>query len=214
MNTLAKITKQLGFIFITLLVVSACKGIKIADVKNKDTTTTLLINHYKVECDAKFKRDLCLQIKKKRTSGSWEKYAGDIKSFTYDWGYDYEIEVTSKTISPKPDHAPDIEYTFKKTVSKVKTPDTSLFVLTVSRNKTADAIKKPNKDKPIYRIYNEINFKCDPTENRGKSECDFIQSHINQDDAFKFTMMHDKGALKTSGLPCVSARSSFKTDCK
>ena len=212
MNTLAKTTKQLCFIFITLILVSACKGVKIADVKNNDTTTTLLINHYKVECDAKFKHDLCLQIKKKGTSGSWEKYAGDIKSFTYDWGYDYEIEVTSKTISPKPDHAPDIEYTFKNKVSKVKTPDTSLFVLTVSRIKTADAIKKPNKDKPIYKIYNEIDLKCDPT-----SECTSIESHITQDNAIKFILNHDQSInnrLDISSIACTSARSSFKTDCK
>ncbi len=224
MNTLAKTTKQLCFIFITLILVSACKGVKIADVKNNDTTTTLLINHYKVECDASFTskdtngkdktRFLCLQIQEKNKKGKyseWKKYEGDIKGFTYKWGYNYEIEVT------KPNTSDPIKFAFKRNISEpVKVVSDSLFRLTVSLTgiKTADAIKHPSKDKTIYRIYDEINFKCDPTENRGKSECDLIQSHIDQDDAFKFTMMHDKDALKTSGLPCVSARSSFKTDCK
>ena len=203
---------------------SSGKSLFKAQAKDNTQKTILKINHYKVECDAPFTskdtngkdktRFLCLQIQEKNKKGKyseWKKYVGDIKGFTYKWGYNYEIEVTKLNTSPP------IKFAFKRKISEpVKVASDSLFRLTVNLTgiKTADAIKKSNKDKTIYRIYDEINFKCDPTENRGKSECDLIQSHIDQDDAFKFTMMHDKDALKTSGLPCVSARSSFKTACK
>ncbi len=206
--------KTISFIFITFLLLSACKGIKVKDIKkdSNDATTTLLVSHYKVECDSKYKRDLCLQIKKKGSTSTWEKYAGDIKSFTYNWGYDYEIEVTSKDIRPKPDDAPSIEYTLKKKISEVKTPDTSLFVFTVSRKKTKEAMKKSASDGTIYRIYNEIDIKCDPN-----TECKSIESHIKQDNAIKFILSHNNSnnnRLNISSIPCTSGRDSFKTACK
>ena len=207
-----KTLKTIGFIFITFLLLSACKGLKVKDIIDNDSTTTLLVSHYKVECDSKYKRDLCLQIKKKGSSSAWEKYAGDIKSFTYNWGYDYKIEVTSKDIRPKPTDAPSIEYTLKKKISEVKTPDTSLFVLTVSRIKTENAIKKSVSDSTIYRIYNEVDIKCDPA-----TECTSIEENITADNAIKFILSHDSSInnrLNISSIACTSGRNSFKEDCK
>jgi len=208
-----KTFKTIGFIFITFLLLSACKGLKVKDIKNgNDSTTTLLVSHYKVECDSSFTRDLCLQIKKKGSSGTWEKYAGDIKSFSYNWGYDYEIEVTSKDVRPKPDDAPSIEYTLKKKISEVKTPDTSLFTLTVSRIKTEDAIKKSASDSTIFRIYNEVDIQCDPA-----TECTSVEDNITQDNAIKFILSHNSSInnrLNISSIACASGRNSFETDCK
>ena len=204
--------KILGFILISLALISACKGLKIDDIIDDEPTITLLVSHYKVECSSAFKNDLCLQIKTKGSSNAWEEYAADIKNFTYKWGFDYEIEVSYEDISPKPTDAPAREYTLVKKISETKTLNTSLFVLTVSRDTTADAIKKSASDNTIYKIYNEIDIKCDPV-----AECTTIEDNITQDNAIKFIFSHDasiSNRLNISSIPCASARSSFETDCK
>jgi len=203
-----------ALVIMTLFLASACKGLKVKEIKtgNGDPTTTLLISHYKVECATSFKQDLCLQIKKKGSTGNWEAYAADIKNFSYSWGYDYEIEVTYKDISPKPTDAPARKYTFKKQISKTKTADTSLFVLRVSRKKTADAIKKSTTDNTLYKVYNEVDLKCDPAD-----ECTSLENNISQDNAIKFILSHDSSIsnrLNISSIACASSRASFKTDCK
>lgn len=207
--------KKFGFLIIPLLLISACKGLNIDDVQNDDPKTTLLVSNYKVECTDSFKRDLCLQIKTKGSgSSTWEKYAADIKNFTFTWGFDYEIEVTYKDISPKPADTPSREYTLVKKVSEVKTPDTSLFILTISRdNTTVDSLKKSTTDNTIYKLYDEVNIKCDSSTD----ECATIEDNITQDNAIKFILNHDtsiNNQTNISSIPCASARSSFETDCK
>lgn len=207
--------RKLGFMLVLLVLISACKGLKVTDIKNDDPKITLLISHYKVECDASFKRDLCLQIKTKGSNSStWEKYAADIKNFTYKWGFDYEIEVTYQDISPKPSDAPSREYTLVKKISEAKTLDTSLFVLTISRDgTTSESMKKSTTDSTLYKIYTEVDIKCDSTTD----ECTTIEDNINQDNAIKLILSHHgsiNNQTNISSIPCASARNSFKTDCK
>lgn len=208
-----KLNKKLGLMLVsTLILVSACKGINISGDKSK-RTTTLLVSHYKVECTA-LKIDLCLQIKTKGSSELWKEYAADIKKFGYEWGNDYEIEVTYVDQDPAPKNAPRREYTLVKTLSKTKVPTTSLFVLNVSRKTSKDLIIKSNTDNSIYRIYNDIDIKCDTNEN---NKCSIIEDNIKQDNAIKFVLSHNAASnkpLDISSIACASARKSFKTDCK
>ena len=214
MKTLCTLCKT-GLILIPLALVPACKGLNVKDIKKDEPTVTLLISHYKVECPSEQKRDLCLQIKTKGSSKNWEKYGGDIKNFTYKWGYNYEIKATYEDISPKPTDAPSRKYTLKKKISETKVPETSLFVLTVSRDNdnktTAKAIKKSTKDSTIYKIYDEVEVKCDT------NECKSIESAITKNDAIKFILSHDtslSNRLNISSIACTSARTSFKENCK
>lgn len=208
-----QLNKKLSLIFIPLLsltLLSACKGINIADTQKVKPIKTLVINNYKVECTS-LRIDLCLQLKVKG-SRNWEEYAADIKNFTYDWGYDYELEVTYEDISPTPEDRPKREYTLSKLIAKTKAPDTDLFKLTVSRDKTANLIKKSSTTDSVYRIYNEIDVRCDP-----EVECTTLKENITQDNAIKFILSHNSdlnNPLDISSIACSSARSSFKTDCK
>lgn len=202
---------KFGLLMISLALLSACKGLKFEDIKSDDPKTTLLISNHKVECSSVLKLDLCLQIKTKG-SGAWEEYGANIKNFTYSWGYDYEIEVTYTDLNPKPSDAPSREYKFSKLIVKTKAPSTGSFKLTVSRDTTADLIKKSSTDDTIYKLFDEINIKCDPTV-----ECTTIEDNITQDNAIKFIMSHDSdlsNPLNIENIPCASARSSFETDCK
>ena len=196
----------------SFLILCACKGLKVKDINDDDKTITLLVSNHKVECSSAMKLDLCLQIKTKGSSKVWEEYAANIKNFTYVWGYDYELEVTFTDLSPKPSDAPSREYKVSKTVSKTKAPNTGLFKLTVSRDKTADLIKKSTADNTIYKLFNEINIKCDPT-----AECTTIDENITQDNAIKFILSHDENLnnpINIEEIACASGRDSFKTDCK
>ena len=47
--------------------------------------------------------------------------------------------------------------------SKKKAPSTGYFKLTVNRDTTADLIKKSSTDDTIYKLFDEVNIKCDPT---------------------------------------------------
>ena len=211
MQALHQTSSKLSFIFIPLILMSACKGIDVTKVQNNDPEITILINNHKIECTA-LKVDLCLQIKTKGSSNNWTEYAADIKDFSYKWGYDYELEVTYKDITPAPSDSPSREYTLSKTASKTKAPGTDLFILTVSRDEVSDLIKKSSTSSTTYRIYDEINIKCDPT-----AECTTIKDNITQDNAIKFILSHDADLtepLNISSIACTSSRSSFSTDCK
>ena len=205
---------KLSYLILPLILISACKGLNIESINKNNTSTTinLLINNHKIECTA-LKIDLCLQIKVKGSSNGWLEYAADIKNFSYEWGYDYELEVTYKDISPAPSDSPSREYTLSKTTSKTKSPVTDLFELTVSRDETANLIKLSNSTTTtIYRIYNEIDIKCSST-----TECSTITDNITQDNAIKFILSHNTNLSKPldiSSIACTSARSSFNTDCE
>lgn len=208
-----KAIQKFSLVLIPLALISACKGLKVKDIKNNDPKTTLLVNNYKVECSSTFKLDLCLQIKvKKSSSAKWEEYAADIKNFAYQWGNDYEIEVTYTDLDPKPVDAPSRKYKFSKLIVKTKAPNTDSFKLTVSRDTTADLIKKSTTDDTIYKIFDEIDIKCDPAV-----ECTTLEDNITQDNAIKFILSHNdnlSNPLNIEDIPCTSGRDSFDTDCK
>lgn len=192
-----------------LLALGGCKGIDLSNVKSPGVIdeNTLFVNDHKVECSA-FSLRLCFQVRNS-TRDSWQSYEGDIKGFTYQWGYQYELTVDTITIDPPPLDAPDKEYTFKKEVSKVQVSDLTVFDLTISRAKTADLIKKVNSD--TYRVYDEKNLQCATT-----SQCDTIESLITQDSAILFKVRHDanpSNPLRLSEIKCSSSRESFKSSC-
>lgn len=204
---------KLGYLIIPLILISACKGLKVDSINNSNSSATisLLVNNHKVECTA-LKIDLCLQIKEKGSSSDWKEYAADIKDFNYKWGYDYELEVTFEDISPAPSDSPSREYTLSSTISKTKAPKTDLFELTISRDETANLIKLVGTSITIYRIYDEVDIECAST-----TECTTIKDNITQDNAIKFILSHNTNLskpLNISSIACTSARSSFATDCK
>lgn len=126
--------KKVVFLFMMFsLTLMACKETKIVEVKSS-----------LIDCEGVSKQK-CLQY---RLLGedNWQLFYGDIDGFTYEEGYNYELEVDVEKVENPPADGSDLKYTLKKVLKKEKD---QLFAHKILNNNLDIKKLEQDKKKPV-----------------------------------------------------------------
>ena len=195
----------------TNLALIACEGIPIGTFDNTHDEK-LIIDGNKVECKL-FNAEnstLCLHAKNNKDGAKFFLEKNEITGFSYDWGYDYELEVEVEKLIDPPQDAPDKKYTFKKQTKKEPASTVQTFEISVSEGSLTTLIKKVPTKTNTYKIFEDKEIECLP------DICANLDQFIATDNAVLLELKHQIPATKPLDLvkiKCNAPKDKFLRDC-
>ncbi len=211
-----KPTKSLPSSITTLLLtislaLAACEGIPIGKV-DTSRNETLIIDGNKVECKLynAANSTLCLHAKNKDGDDKFFLEKNEINGFSYEWGYDYELEVEVEDLIDPPEDASDKKYTFKKQIKREAASTLQPFEISISDGSITSLIQKVNTKDNTYKIFDDKEIQCLP------DICAELDQFIGNDEAILLELKHKNPAtdpLDLVKIKCNASKDKFIETC-
>ncbi len=203
--------KLLPFLIISSLALAGCEGIPIGNIDNTHDET-LIVNNHKVECKLynAVNSTLCLQVKIKDNDDWFLLEKDEINGFSFDWGYDFELEVEVEDLIDPPENTPSKKYTYKNEVQKSPVSTVLAFDISISDTTTSNYIEKVSDKDNTYKIFDDKEVIC------VTDVCAELDQLIREDKAFLMELKHQSPAsepLDLIKIKCSETKDKFIETC-
>jgi hypothetical protein len=160
---------------VLLCTLAACNPFGPSD----DSRRTLEVEHYLEECMGPW-HQLCLLVREPGTTEPLRHYGG-IEGFSFEWGYDYRIEVTDFRIRNPPADGSSTRTVLNRVVSRERVPAGTDFQIYI----TSDPLWMKEVSPDVYRFYDSAEFHCPPT-----AGCGELRTRIAEGARIEFRFRH------------------------
>ena len=163
-----------------------------------DESETLLVVHYKVQCDKDESR-LCFRVREE-TTDDWEVFEEDFIGFSeFEWGYRYELTVN--TSFDRDGHPESYELESVNQKDPV-TAENETFSLTLY----SDTGILQSLDDDTWSLNGDVSFACAPF-------CTDIQTSVSNGYVLQLEFTAREGALTLDSFICSSDEDGFSSEC-
>jgi hypothetical protein len=203
--------KLLPIFISSTLSLAGCEGIPIGKVDNSHDETLIVLSH-KAECKLfnAANSTLCLKVNFKDNDNLLLLEKDEIKGFSYEWGFDYELEVEVEDLIDPPADASSKKYTFKKEIKKSLVSTVQAFDISISEATTGKYIKKVSGKDNTYKIFDDKEVTCLP------DVCAELDQMVADDKAILMELKHQSPTSKPLELikiKCNETRAKFTEKC-